>query len=90
MVIKMDPMDMMVADANSEALGIPRIVLMENAGKCVAEKIFKISKKCKVAILHPPKGGNGGDGFVAARHLIQKGYNVELYFIGTDSGDQIQ
>jgi NAD(P)H-hydrate epimerase len=85
MVIKMDPMDMMVADANSEALGIPRIVLMENAGKCVAEKIFKISKKCKVAI-YTAKGGNGGDGFVAARHLIQQGYNVELYFIGTELG----
>lgn len=84
MVIKMDPMDMMVADANSEALGIPRSVLMENAGKCVAEKIFKISKKCKVAI-YAAKGGNGGDGFVVARHLIQQGYNVELYFIGTES-----
>jgi NAD(P)H-hydrate epimerase len=85
MVIKMDPMDMMVADANSEALGIPRMVLMENAGKCVAEKIFTISKNCKVAI-YAAKGGNGGDGFVAARHLIQQGYNVELYFIGTESG----
>lgn len=80
----MDPMDMMVADANSEALGIPRLILMENAGKCVAEKIFEISKKCKVAV-YAASGGNGGDGFVAARHLVQRGYKVDVYFLGTES-----
>jgi len=81
----MDPMDMMVADANSEALGIPKSVLMENAGKCVAEKIFEISEKCKVAI-YAASGGNGGDGFVVAKHLIQKDYDVDVYFLGTESG----
>ena len=75
----MDPKDMMVVDANSEALGIPKSLLMENAGRCVAEKIFQISKPCKVAI-YVGSGGNGGDGFVAARHLIQKGYEVEIIF----------
>ena len=81
----MDPMDMMVADANSEALGISKSILMENAGKCVAEKIFEISEKCRVAI-YAASGGNGGDGFVAARYLIQRGYTVDIYFLGTESG----
>lgn len=80
----MDPKDMMVADANSEALGIPKYLLMENAGRCVAEKIFQISKHSKVAI-YAGSGGNGGDGFVAARHLIQRGYEVEIYFLGQES-----
>ncbi len=78
----MDPKDMMVVDANSEALGIPKSLLMENAGRCVAEKIFEKTKQCKVAI-YAGNGGNGGDGFVAARYLIQRGYEVELYFLGT-------
>lgn len=80
----MDPIDMVAADANSESLGIPKLILMENAGRCVAEKIFEISEKCKV-VIYAAKGGNGGDGFVAARHLIQQGYDVELYFLGTES-----
>lgn len=79
----MDPMDMMVADTNSEAMGIPKLILMENAGKCVAERIFKISEKCKVAI-YVGSGGNGGDGLVAARYLIQRGYDVEIFFLGTE------
>lgn len=76
---------MMVTDANSEAFGIPRSMLMENAGKCVAEKIFEISKKCHVTI-YAGSGGNGGDGFVVARHLIQRDYTVDVYFLGTESG----
>lgn len=76
---------MMVADANSEALRIPKSILMENAGRCVAEKIFEISEKCRVAI-YTANGGNGGDGFVVARYLIQRGYEVEIYFLGTESG----
>lgn len=80
----MDPRDMMAADINSEALGIPKSLLMENAGRCVAEKIFEISNQCKVAI-YTGSGGNGGDGFVAARHLIQKGYEVEIYFLGKET-----
>lgn len=50
---------------------IPGIILMENAGRNVAEEVLKMvegSQQTKVAILCG-KGNNGGDGFVVARHL---------------------
>ncbi len=72
---------MMVIDANAEAMGIPKSSLMENAGKCIAAKLFEISKPCKVSIF-AGTGGNGGDGFVTARHLLNKGFNVEIYLLG--------
>jgi len=76
--------DMMVVDANAEAMGIPKSSLMENAGKCIASKIFEISKPCKVT-LFAGTGGNGGDGFVAARYLLNKGFEVDIYLIGHSS-----
>jgi NAD(P)H-hydrate epimerase len=59
-----------VLDINSEYLGVPTSRLMENAGKGTADAAmerFAIKEK-KVIILCGP-GNNGGDGFVAARHL---------------------
>jgi ADP-dependent NAD(P)H-hydrate dehydratase / NAD(P)H-hydrate epimerase len=76
--------DMMVVDANAEALGIPKSSLMENAGKCIAKKIFEISKPCKVSVF-AGTGGNGGDGFVATRYLQNKGFDVDVYLIGHPS-----
>ena len=80
----MNPRDMMVLDANAEALGIPRHSLMESAGKCLAYKLIHLTKPCKVSIFCGT-GGNGGDGFVAARYLINKGFEVEIVFIGHPS-----
>lgn len=76
----MTPKDMMVADGNAEDLGISKSALMENAGKSVADHITNIFDPCKVTIL-AGSGGNGGDGFVAARHLLNKGYDIELLFL---------
>ncbi|WP_414470299.1 NAD(P)H-hydrate dehydratase [Methanobacterium sp. ACI-7] len=77
----MTPKDMMVADSNAEDLGIPKLALMENAGKSVADFITNTLDPCKVAIF-AGTGGNGGDGFVAARHLLNNGYSVHLFFLG--------
>ena len=71
----------MVADSNAEDLGIPKSVLMENAGKSVADHIINILDPCKVTIF-AGTGGNGGDGFVAARHLLNNSYSVDLFFLG--------
>lgn len=61
-------------------IGLPSSVLMENAGKAVAEEVKKILgtiKKQRILILIGP-GNNGGDGLVAARHLHDWGAKVSL------------
>jgi len=80
----MTPKDMMVIDANAESMGIPKASLMENAGRCVAHEISEISKPCKVAIF-AGTGGNGGDGFVACRHLLNMGFEVEVFLLANPS-----
>ena len=60
---------------STEKYGIPSLILMENAGMRVAEVLedeFEDLDELTVAILCG-KGNNGGDGFVIARQLIQKG-----------------
>jgi len=64
-----------------EEYEIPGIILMENAGRNVVEEILKMlpdPDKAKVAIFCG-KGNNGGDGFVIARHLYNRGVNVSVY-----------
>ena len=62
----MTPKDMMVTDANADAMGIIRTSLMENAGRCLARRITHKRDPCKVAIF-AGSGGNGGDGYLAAK-----------------------
>ena len=76
---------MMVTDYNCEYLGLSRLCLMESAGKSLAEEVGKIavytfSKPVKVVIF-TGSGGNGGDGFVAARYLWNRGYDVDIYML---------
>jgi NAD(P)H-hydrate epimerase len=62
--------------------GVPGLTLMENAGRAVADEVFRRFPDARaVAVLCGP-GNNGGDGFVAARHLRDKGYAVRLGFDG--------
>ena len=59
----------------AERLGIPTSTLMENAGKSTAEFVaqrFPGFARQRILILCG-KGNNGGDGLVAARHLLQLG-----------------
>lgn len=65
-----------------EKFGISILVLMENAGRAVAEEVNKTSKgKGRIAIFCG-KGNNGGDGFVAARHLLMRGIKPDIFLAG--------
>lgn len=61
-----------VLDINSEVLGVPTGFLMENAGRGVAEVVEeRLGRGLRVVVLCGP-GNNGGDGFVAARYIMER------------------
>ena len=65
-------------------LGIPGVVLMENAGRSCAELIKEQLKDVagpKVCIFCGT-GNNGGDGYVIARHLLNSGFKVTVVICG--------
>jgi len=76
------PSEMKQADLEAIARGIPGIELMRRAGRSVADSAEKLAAKGgRVAVLAGP-GQNGGDGFVAAALLAERGYRVSLGLLG--------
>lgn len=66
-----------------EGMKIPGLELMENAGARVVDTIaehFDLSGKLVTVVCG--KGNNGGDGFVVARLLAERGAKIELFLIG--------
>jgi len=61
----------------AEEFGIPSLILMENAGRGVAELVWRNDPGSNVVIL-AGRGNNGGDGLVAARYLHNIGRRVEV------------
>lgn len=62
-----------------DRIGIPGVVLMENAGRAVAAEILQRYARCALprALVLAGKGNNGGDGYVIARHLLDHGWDVQ-------------
>ncbi len=73
--------EMARADQATIAAGTPGIVLMERAGAAVAERAMALRSHGRVLVLAGP-GNNGGDGYVAARLLTEKGYAVTVLALG--------
>src|SRR5262245_30924082 len=68
-----------------EEIGIPSLVLMENAGRQVVAAVEAVHTDLvdrHVAVLCG-RGNNGGDGFVVARTLLQRGVSVSVFVIGS-------
>jgi len=70
-----------------ETLGIPGLILMENAGlktaQHIAQKFHPIAGK-SIGIFCG-KGNNGGDGFVIGRQLNRMGANTHFWLVGKKS-----
>jgi len=80
-----DARQMREADRRAiEDIGIPSMVLMENAGRQVVstlESTFESLADMRIAVLCGP-GNNGGDGFVVARTLLERSFDVGVYLVG--------
>lgn len=72
-----------VRDVDRRAIdeyGLPGVVLMENAGRGAADVLCSLGVQGPVAIC-AGRGNNGGDGFVIARHLDLRGYDVRVLLV---------
>ncbi len=74
--------EMSRADAAAIKSGTPGIALMEAAGKAVADEVVRCAPNCEVVLVLCGPGNNGGDGFVAARLLKERGFPVSLALLG--------
>jgi len=70
------------ADAATIEGGTPGGVLMEAAGRAVAEEVLKRRDGAARAVVLAGPGNNGGDGFVAARYLRDRGCRVAVALLG--------
>jgi NAD(P)H-hydrate epimerase len=77
---------MAAADNFAAMAGTPTLTLMENAGRAVADAVTARFDPCTVMVLCGP-GNNGGDGFVAARLLAERGFHVRVADFDFYQGD---
>jgi ADP-dependent NAD(P)H-hydrate dehydratase / NAD(P)H-hydrate epimerase len=74
--------EMRALEVNAQYFGVSLIQLMENAGRSIAQETISRFQKNKKAVIFCGLGGNGGDGFVAARHLVAADFEVTVVLMG--------
>jgi hydroxyethylthiazole kinase-like uncharacterized protein yjeF len=74
--------EMRALDMNAEYFGVSRLQMMENAGRNIALEVASRFEPDKHVAVFCGVGGNGGDGFVAARHLLAMGFKVTVFLAG--------
>src|SRR5215470_13238546 len=74
--------EMAEADRLAIAGGTAGILLMESAGQAVADRVAANHRVGASVVVVAGPGNNGGDGFVAARLLAERGYAVRLLLLG--------
>ena len=75
--------EIQAAEYNANYLGVSNLLLMESAGGAVADAVAAKVKPGGKVFVACGLGGNGGDGFVAARHLAGRNYRVEVILVGS-------
>jgi len=64
-----------------DELGVPSLVLMENAALGVVDALAERFPEARSAALFCGPGNNGGDGLAVARHLAVRGYEIALFLV---------
>ena len=65
-----------------DMIGIPSAVLMERAALSVVEEIERLNVSHGRVLIVVEGGNNGGDGLAVGRILLERGYKVDIYYIG--------
>lgn len=71
--------------ATSERFGVPFGQLMKHAGTAVAEFVLQQYPAAETVLILAGIGNNGGDGFVAARVLLEHGIDVQVLLLGDEA-----
>lgn len=77
------PIESAAADTETANSGISIAHLMTQAGQAVAADVLRHYPEARRYVVLCGPGNNGGDGFVAARALVEAGASVAAYFFGS-------
>lgn len=69
-----------------DEMGLALLSMMENAGRGLADAVEQVAPEAAAVTVLAGKGGNGGGGLAAGRHLSNRGYQVDVH-LASSLGD---